>query len=55
MLFEEAKKLGFASLIFNWITGVTAPFMKDEEFEKYLKSYEKYLINYKKARLMEAT
>lgn len=51
---EKAKKLGFASIIFNWVTGITAPFMKDEEFEKYLMGYEKYLIDYKKARMSEA-
>ncbi|MEO0090844.1 MAG: hypothetical protein ABIK75_07070 [candidate division WOR-3 bacterium] len=51
---EKAKKLGFASLVFNWITA-TNIFMKPEEFEKYLRGYEKYLIDYKKARMMEAT
>lgn len=50
---EKAKKLGFASLVFNWVAGTTAPYMKPEEFEKYLRGYEKYLVDYKKARMME--
>ncbi|MEM1543714.1 MAG: hypothetical protein QW795_03430 [Candidatus Bathyarchaeia archaeon] len=52
--FEKAKKLGLASLIFNWITGIKAPYMKDDEFEKYINAYQKYIIEYKKTRLMEA-
>ena len=53
MSLERAKKLGFASLVFNWVVGVGLHFLKDEEFDRYVDSYRKYLIDYKKARLQE--